>query len=151
MRRIVLVVLLWGVGLTACGGVGRFDPKFLIPSERKLKVTEAAEAYGTSLRWGNVEEAAIWVHPDWRQAFLVRLTNPRIPLRFTQFELGGIELGPEREQARVRASFALYRPPSLKELNIIEQQVWRYEPAARRWYIEPDIALYRGEVGSEGP
>ena len=151
MRRIVLVALLWAMGLTACGVVSRFDPKFLIPSERKLKVSEAAEAYGTSLRWGQLEEAAAWVHPDWRRTFLARLTNPRRPVRFTQFDLGSIELGPERDQARVRASFALYRPPSLKEWQITERQVWRYEPEARRWYIEPDLALYRGEVGSESP
>ena len=151
MRRIVLMAVLCAVGLTACGVVGRLDPKFLIPSERKLKVSEAAEAYGTSLRWGYLEEAAVWVHPDWREAFLARLSNPRAPLRFTQFDVGSVELGPERDRAQVRASFALYRPPSLKESKIIERQLWRYEPGARRWYIEPDLALYRGDVGTGGP
>ncbi len=151
MRRIVLLSLLCGVGLTACSAVGRLDPKYLIPSERRLKVSEAAEAYGTSLRWGQVEDAAGWVDPKWRQAFLSRVNSPQAPLRFTLFEVNSIELGPERDRAQVWASFALYRPPSLKEWRITERQLWRYDPEARRWYIEPDIALYRGDVGSEGP
>ncbi len=123
MRRIVLMALLCGVGLMACGVVGRFDPKFLIPSERKLKVTEAAEAYATSLRWGQVEEAAVWVHTDWREAFLARLSNPRAPLRFTQFELSTVELEPDRDRERERAINDLYRQPSNKDSNIIELQL----------------------------
>jgi len=151
MRRIVLWILLWGVATTACGVVGRLDPKYLIPSERKLKVTEAAEAYSTSLRWGYFDEAVNWVHPSWRRSFLAQVNNPRAPLRFTLFEVNNIELGPEMDRAEVWVSFALYRPPSLREWTITERQVWRYDPTVRRWYIEPDIGLYRGDVGSSHP
>ena len=41
--------------------------------------------------------------------------------------------------------------PSLKERNLVEEQVWRYEPGARRWYVDPDLGLYRGEVSNGAP
>lgn len=150
MRRALLLALLWGIGLSACS-LGQLDPKYLIPSERRLKVSEAAEAYANGLRWGRLADAARWVHPNWRQAFLATVNDPAAPLRFTLFEVQSIRLGPGRDQARVRVSFAFYRPPSLKERNLVEEQVWRYEPSARQWYVDPDLGLYRGDVSTGAP
>ena len=148
MKWTLVLALLWGLALSACS-LGQLDPHYWIPSERKGKVTEAAEAYGSSLRWGRVEDAARWVHPDQRRAFFHTVNDPGAPLRFTLFEVQTTELGPERDRAEVWVSFSLYRPPSLREFNLVERQAWRYEPRTGRWYIEPDLALYRGEVASQ--
>jgi hypothetical protein len=143
----VLLMVLAGV---ACS-LGQVDPRFLIPSERKGKVREAAEAYAGDLRWGRIEQAARLVHPRARPAFLRTLSGPSHALRFTHFEVESVELAPERDQANARVSFGLYRPPSLEEQRIVEQQVWHYEPDARAWYLEPDLPLYLGEVGAAAP
>ena len=148
MKRTLVLALLWGLALSACS-LGKLNPKYWIPSERKGKVIEAAEAYGNSLRWGRLEDAARWVHPEQRREFFDTVNDPGAPLRFTLFEMQTTELGPARDRAEVWVSFSLYRPPALKEFNLVERQVWRYEPRTGRWYVDPDLALYRGEVASD--
>ena len=138
MRGLAAAALL-ALGLSACFG---FDVRHRFASERRLKVEEAAEAYGEGLRWGRFEEAARWVHPERRLAFLAATTGTAPPVRYTAFQVESIELGPGRGQAEVLVSFAFYRLPGLQEQQGMERQSWRYERSARRWFIEPDLSLY---------
>ncbi len=96
--------------------------------------------------------AAGWVAPAMRQQFLQLIQEGKVQIRFTGYEIEGIELRDERERVDALVSFQLYRLPSLQEATIRERQIWRYDRGAKHWYIEPDLALYRGDVGSEvGP
>jgi hypothetical protein len=150
MQRTFVAVLVAALtGLTCT--LGSVDPRFLLPVERKQRVRDAAEAYAADLRWGRIEQAAQQVHPEIRPLFLETFGNSNDPVRFTHFEVEAVELGSERGLANVRVSFGVYRPPSLEELRIIEQQVWSYEKTRRTWYLKPDIALYCGDVGAGHP
>ena len=141
--------LLGVVLLAAACAHGRIDPTLVFRSERESKVEERAEAYGLNLRFGRVDEAALAVHPDLREEFLSAMSDPGNAPRFTHFELESVE-SDERERANVRARFGVYRPPAINERLILERQVWRYEPALGAWFVEPDLELYRGDVGAEG-
>jgi len=143
----VLVAALTGLACT----LGSVDPRFLLPVERKQRVRDAAEAYAADLRWGRIEQAAQLVHPEIRPLFLQVLSDSTASVRFTNFEVETVELGSERARANVRVSFGVYRPPSLEEQRIVEQQIWYYEKTARAWYLKPDIALYCGDVGAGHP
>ena len=135
-------------GLLAGCSSPMLDLNFLIASERRERVREAAESYGRSLRWGQVAEAAAHVAPPQRRAFLAWLTDTRTAPRFTLFELHGVTLGPEKEWASVRVSFEFYQPASLTQRTVIEEQVWHYDRDHRSWYVEPDLTLFGVGVGA---
>ena len=144
-RSLVCLIVLALVG-TACK-LGGIDPKFLLPTERKAKITESAEAYGLNLRFSRIDEAALRVHPEERNAFIEAMSDKLAP-RFTAFELESVVQGEDKQQANVKVRFELYNPPSLGERSIVEYQVWNYDVTSRRWYVRPDLNLYQGGVGS---
>ena len=141
--------LLAALGLTACIGLTAHVGPDVRPEARRGDVRKAAEAFGSNLRWGRVAEAALFVHPEERSAFLVRQRELQESVRFTGFEVAGVELGPERSQASAIVTFKLYRLPSLEEETFVEQQRWQYERRHARWYLHPDLERLLGD-GSPG-
>ncbi len=147
MQRVGLsltLAVLLGVGCS----LGRASPKYWMSSQRREQVERAAEAYAADLRWGRLEQAAARVLPSRRGAFLELFHDSTRAPRFTGWEVMDVRLGEERGVANVVVGFQLYRPPALREGQILEQQVWRYEPSAALWYVEPNLGLYSGEVGA---
>ncbi len=147
MQRVGLslaLAVLLGVGCS----LGRASPKYWLSSQRREQIEAAAEAYSADLRWGRLEQAAAHVLPSRRGAFLELFRDPAQAPRFTGWEVMDVQLGKERGVANVVVGFQLYRPPAIREGQILEQQVWRYEPSVALWYVEPDLGLYRGEVGA---
>ena len=136
------------IGLLGCT-LGNWDPNYLIPMKRRVRVEAAAEAYGLGLRWGDFERSLALVHPSARAAFRDVFRDAGQAPHFTEFELEGVVLGEDRERASVHVSFSLYRPPGIRESRISEVQAWVYDPSARSWFLEsPDLALYIGDVGA---
>ena len=128
------------------------DPGYMSRAGRTSRVRDAAESFGYDLRWGRFEEAAKRVKPDQRDAFLSLASELEGNVRFTGFEIESVDVGIARAEASVSVAFTLYRLPSIEETTLREQQHWRFDKIRRRWYIEPNLALYRGDaVADEGP
>lgn len=143
--RVLLAVLTAGLIPIPTGcSLGRSSPEYLIPSKRAANVRLAAESYGDNLRWGRLEAAAGLVDPERREAFMATFRETEPPMRFTSFEIVGMQLGPRRDEAEVLARFRLYRLPDLTERTIRERQFWRFHPQSGEWYVRPDLSLFMG-------
>jgi hypothetical protein len=128
------------------------DPGYMSRAGRTGRVRSAAESFGHDFRWGRFEQAAQRVQPDQRDAFHTLASELDGSVRFTGFEIESIDLGIARGEATVTAAFTLYRLPSVEETTLREHQLWRFDKIRRRWFIEPNLALYRGDgVADEGP
>jgi hypothetical protein len=125
--------------------LGYLNPNYALPSERRQRLSDAANRYVSFLRFGNVEMAAPFVEPRLRAEFISTF-NGSSPssVRFTDINVETIEFT-ERGRAVVLVQARLYRLPSVREVPLMEQQQWRYDPGARSWYVSPDFALYAGE------
>jgi hypothetical protein len=121
------------------------DPGQVLPVQRKAAVKRASESFSDALRWGRLEEAAALVHPDQRAEFRSELAELEDDLRFTSYEIEGVTLGPGLDQANAKVRFELYRLPSVAEETLRDDQRWRYDLVQGSWYLEPDLALYRGK------
>jgi hypothetical protein len=124
------------------------DPGYMSRAGRTQRVREAADSFGHDFRWGRFEKAAERVHPDRREAFRALATELDGRVRFTGFEIESVELGLVRGEATVSASFTLYRLPSIEETTLRERQQWRFDTVRRRWLLEPNLALYRGDAAA---
>jgi hypothetical protein len=128
--------------LAACS-LGYMNPNFLISKEARERVEEAAIRYNNSLRFGNLEMAAQWVTPELRREFLqVFGEQASSPIRFTDVEVQSVDFGPGRGEARILLSARLYRLPSLREISLIDEQQWHYDPDTQTWLVTPDLARY---------
>lgn len=141
MRRPWLVLLTCGFVLSGC--TGYMSPNYLMEGKRKQMVRQATESFAANLRWGRYPEAAARVEKGQRIAFLKMVDSPQSRVRFTDFEVLMVELGPEKDQATALVNFNVHRLPSLKEVRFQDEQSWRYEPETGGWYLEPNLGIYR--------
>jgi hypothetical protein len=118
------------------------DPNFLLPHKREAKVRFATEAFAANLRWNRYSEAAEFIVPEHRIPFLKLVQDPDRPVRFTDYSVSTVEMGPSMREAQALVTFNLHRLPSLKEQMILDEQRWRYFPAKRAWLIELDLSVY---------
>jgi len=129
--------------------VGYLHPGFMVPSEARERVEEAAIRYNGALRFGNMPMAMQWVKPELQRPLLDLFGDgSKQPIRFTDVDIQSISLGPERDEARVLLLIRLYRLPSLTERTITDEQIWRYDPARLNWVVEPNLEQY-ASIGVE--
>lgn len=147
MRR-ALVAVVCLVVLNGCSLLGYTDPKFLFPSKRETQVRAATESFAVNLRWGRYEVAAAHLEKDLRIDFMKMVHTPNGVVRFTDYEVLAVELGPGMKEASALVQFKLHRLPSMNEVAITDEQIWRYDPWDRRWYLAPELATYR-DAGKE--
>lgn len=105
------------------------------------KVRQLAEAFGDYLRWGRLEEAAVFLHPDERVHFLARTQEFQRRLHFTDVEVVHVELS-RRGVAHATVAFKVFRPPAVEEVTLLDRQRWQHERGS--WYLHFDMTRYLG-------
>jgi hypothetical protein len=142
MRFRSAVIVLSLVAFSGCSAIGYADPKFWLPHKREAQMKRSAEAFAANVRWGRYQQAAQLVDPEYRIDFLQAIDTTE-NVRYTEYEIMTVEMGPERKEASALVEFKLHRLPSMTEIAFRDEQTWRYEPAARGWYLMPELGLYR--------
>lgn len=141
MRRPSLLLLLCGFVISGC--TGYLNPNFMMEGKREKMVRLATESFAANLRWGRYPQAAASVQKGQRIEFLKMIDSPQSRVRFTDFEVLMVELGPEDDKATALVNFNVHRLPSLEEVRFQDEQTWRYEPETSSWYLEPNMGIYR--------
>ncbi len=125
---LLLPLLGAGLGCTAFGD----------PLGRERALAEAQLRYTQQVRWGNLDAASEFVEPALREEFLGQ--QPAFEtIRITEFEIGRIDYGEDRESATVRVTYRAYSLASLQEQRIEERQRW-VRPGGNTWFVRPELA-----------
>jgi hypothetical protein len=128
--RLLGLLPLLGAGL-ACAALGD-------PMGRERALADAQLHYTQHVRWGNLEAASEFVDPALRPGFLEQ--RPAFELvRITEYEIGRIDYGDDRESATVRVTYHAYSLASLEERRIEERQRW-VRPGGNTWFVQPELA-----------
>ncbi len=134
MRRLCLPLALVALALVAgCAA-----------HQRRDDLTATLTAYATTLRWGDFQHALEYVDPAWREA------HPLTPLqeaRYRQVRVAGYDEGEgpvpvSEEEVRQTVKIGLINRHTQHERFVIDHQVWKWDPQAKRWWLEtglPDI------------
>lgn len=135
MRRTLslLVVVLATMLLAGCATKTRSDA-----------LMTTLKAYGSTLRWGDFQSAAQFIDPA------VRAAHPLTPLqlaRYRQVRVSEYDDGPGPVpvgdfEVRQTAQISLINVHTQSERSIVDQQTWRYDENAKRWWLIsglPDI------------
>jgi hypothetical protein len=108
-------------------------------TKRAMVVRELAETYGDYLRWGRLEQAAAFVHPDQRMTFLAEHHRATQRLRFTEYEVQGVEIA-SSNLATVMVTMRIYQLPAIEERFLTDIQQWKHDQG--RWYLSFEFPRY---------
>jgi hypothetical protein len=122
------------------------------PLGREYALEEAQLKYTQHVRWGDIERASRYVHPDAREGFLAY--GPQLEtIRITDYEIGTIDYGEEGD-AVVNVTYRAYSTATFIETVIQEEQHWRLDPEHRLanvWQVRSELPLRLAELeGSAG-
>lgn len=122
-------------------GCGMTKPLFLA-GDLNEKASDAADDYSTNLRWGRLSHAAEFVEPYRRTEFIAFFAEGH-RYRFTDAEVAALEYDEESLSANATVRFTLYTMPMVQEIQVVENQTWRFDRQADTWYVDPDLEAFR--------
>ncbi len=135
MRRTILVCGSTIALLAGCASLG-MDAK-------SLARDETLGQYGSALRFGDFASAWQFVDPKVRQAHPL---DAAAKARYNQVEVGAYQTdGPvaiDGNTVQQVVQISLVVKSSQASYDIIDHQIWKYDPASKRWWLEsglPDI------------
>ncbi len=137
MRRAHALALL-GVSLVFSSGCAVLIDAFTDPMGRKAALKRNQREYTKFVRWGDVEGAARYVHPDLRDEFL-GYEDEFDGIRVTDFEVGDYVYGKRQATASVRVTYTAYAVGSMIEKEIKETQHWERNGAGNQWVVRPKL------------
>jgi hypothetical protein len=104
------------------------------------QLTQTLDAYGAALRWGDFESALEFVDPTVLKAHpptsleLARYKQVRV----SAYEEQGVQTISETE-VHQRVTIGLINVHTQVERSIADNQVWKYDAAQQRWWLESGL------------
>jgi uncharacterized protein YceK len=134
MRRVLVPLVT--VSLLALGGCAT--------DQRKDSLTTTLNAYASTVRWGDFNQAQQFVDPKVREAHPVSSLEMA---RYQQYKVSGYDEGngpvPNGQfEMRQTVQISLVNQNTQSERTVTDHQVWRYDADSKHWYLEsglPDI------------
>ena len=108
------------------------------PMGRKYSLENAQRQYTEAIRWGQFDEAAAFVVPELREEFY-SFTEALEEIRFTDYEIGRINLDEEKKNATVKVTYHGFREGAFVEKPLREVQEWTRE-SGNDWWVRPQIS-----------
>lgn len=102
---------------------------------RRNALEEAQRSYTQRMRWGDIERASEYVHPDLRDAFLTYAPAFR-DIRITDFEIHKVDF--DDMSATVRVTYHAYSLSTALEKRIDETQKWE-RAGGNTWWVRPEL------------
>lgn len=136
-RPLVLLALL-------CAGASSLgcafgEVRWADPLRREISLEDAQHRYTVLVRWSNFDEAAKFVEPERRGAYLASLPNFR-EFRFTEYESEPVQIEDELSRAVVEVKYYAYTPHSPIEQQVSETQTWSRKPTlGNQWFVESNF------------
>ncbi|MGH0037716.1 MAG: hypothetical protein ACQGVK_22015 [Myxococcota bacterium] len=106
------------------------------PFNRGYSLREAQRKYTEYVRWSEFKKAAGFVQDDLVEAFLRDAPSLK-ELRFTDYEIGQVEIDDETGESTVEVTYYAYQPASPLEITIVETQHWQRDSIANDWMVKP--------------
>ena len=138
-RRATLFVLLVSLFLSSGCIYPLLHEMAADPGNRKDSFKLSQRKYTNAVRWGDVEEALRFVHPELREEFL-SYEDAFDGIRVTDFEVGEVVYGSMQKTATVRVTYHAYSLQSMLEKEIKEVQQWERLTALNDWVVRPQLA-----------
>jgi hypothetical protein len=114
-----------------------------LAKSREKILEETLRTYAATIRWGTIEQAESFVDPKYRETHpLTQLELDRYKqIRFTAYN-DRTAIPVNDNEVRQTVEIGIVNVNTQEARNIIDQQVWKYEPKSKVWLLAsglPDI------------
>ena len=143
MRQRILAtagVLVLGLGAIGCRAL------LTDPLGRQNSLEEIQRRYTELIRWGELEKAGVFVHPESKEEF-DSVSKAFEGIRLTAYEIGNIHLREENTKASVTVTYRGYAHATLIEKPIREHQEWVREGTSNDWRVRPSLTEFVETLG----
>jgi hypothetical protein len=127
VNKLVFVLL-----LAACGAT---------PKQTDILI-ESSTAYQEGVRWGRFEDAALYLRPEQRDAFLDERDALGEDLRIDDYEVIRVHMASGQKSARVRVKYTWHLDSVGKVHESVTEQSWTRD--GTRWQLDREV-MKRGE------
>lgn len=133
MRRILCIIAVSAFALAGCATQQRSD-----------SLTSTLNAYGSTVRWGDIQTAVQFIDPAVRAEHPIsKLDLARYEqIRVTEYDTGAGPVPTGQYDVQQTAQISMVNIHTQAERSIIDRQKWHFDPVAKRWWLTsglPDI------------
>lgn len=112
------------------------------PLDRRGKFEDTQTKFTQYIRWGKFEEAARFVDPEMREAFMT--CAPEFSdLRFSDYEINEVAIAEGIQSASVDVRYTAYRLSMPVERTVDLTEEWTRDEKTGVWTVKLDIAKLR--------
>jgi hypothetical protein len=133
MYRIIYSVLL-ALSLSGCAAVD--------DSKKTITLDKALWKYETSIRWVDFGTANSLRRLEDSSAYSPDLETLQ-HIKVTSYNVVNKIMSEDRAEVRLAVEIVYYNDRSMKLITIIDNQVWKYDPAIKDWYITTPLPPFK--------
>ena len=109
-------------------------------SKKTITLDSALRQYERAIRWGEFQAAESLRRPSTGTAAnMARLKSVRV----TGYDTHGKTESADRTRAQVDVEIRYYDEYAMKEMTIVDQQLWEYDPEGKTWYITSPMPAFK--------
>ena len=133
MYRIIYSVLL-ALSLSGCAAVD--------DSKKTITYDKALWKYETAIRWVDFGTANSLRRLEDSTAYSPKLETLR-HIKVTSYNVVNKIMSEDHAEVQLTVEIVYYNDRSMKLITIIDNQVWKYDPAIKNWYITTPLPPFK--------
>ena len=132
--RLTLLIVITSLLLSACAAVD--------DSKKTITYDKALWQYETAIRWVDFSTANSLRRLEDSSAYT---PDPNIlqNIKVTSYDVINRTVSEDHAEVRLTVEIVYYNDRSMKLATIIDNQVWKYDPAIKSWYITTPLPPFK--------
>jgi len=132
--RLSLLIVITSLLLSACAAVD--------DSKKTITYDKALWQYETAIRWVDFSTANSLRRLEDSSAYT---PDPNIlqNIKVTSYDVINRTVSEDHAEVRLTVEIVYYNDRSMKLATIIDNQVWKYDPAIKGWYITTPLPPFK--------
>ncbi len=133
MRRIIYTIRI-ALSLAGCAAVG--------DSKKTITYDKAMWKYETAIRWVDFGTANTLRRLEDTSAYTPDVETLQ-HIKVTSYNLVNKVFSEDKAEAHLTVEIVYYNDSTMKLVTIIDNQIWKYDPAIKDWYITTPLPPFR--------
>ena len=104
--------------------------------------SETSKSYEKMIFWSNYDTADSFRDPQEREIHPADIDGLK-KIKVTSYSVKKVSVSEDQSEVRQTVEIGYYRVDEVTLKTMRDQQVWVYNPIAKRWYLQSGLPLFR--------
>lgn len=130
----IFIIPLAALLLSACAAVDK--------SKKSITLDQALRNYETAIRWAEFKAADSLRRLDGNSHYTPSAETLK-RIRVTSYETGNMTALDDNTIVNIQVEIVYYNEGTMKLVTLTDNQVWKYDPDIKSWYITTPLPAFR--------